>query len=102
MGAILKPSLVREGGPRKRWMSSSEKSLGTRVLAYGEDTHAYRLRASSTRSARSMRTHPFACAQELSASELVPPPKEKKKRPSDDGRLSFVKRLRKRYFCVLH
>ena len=41
------------------------QSRGTRVFAYGEDTHACRLRASSTRSARSMRTHSFAYAQEL-------------------------------------
>ena len=53
---------------------------GTRVLARGEDTHACRLRASSTRSARGMRTHSFACAQKLSASKQVPLPRIEKNR----------------------
>ena len=80
-------------GKKKR---PSDDGHGTRVFAYGEDTHALRL-ASELADLRTGYANPSFARMGKTlgtgrSSATI------KNRPSDDGLLFYVKRLRKRYF----
>ena len=79
----------------KRKNRPSDDGRETRVLAYGEDTLACRLRASSTRSARGMRTQVLPDGQNTGSKPRFA---DKKQKGHQLVSFCFVKRLRKRYF----